>query len=58
MQKMKWSLVLVFSLVTFLFQSAFAQRQIKIGTDIPLQYGLGYKYAPDYGIGYLDGFRK
>ncbi len=51
MQKMIWSLVFAFALIGFLFQPVYAQQQIKIGTDVPLQFGLGYKYTPDYGVG-------
>jgi len=51
MQKTTWYLVFAFSLVTLLFQPASAQQQLKIGTDIPLQYGLAYQYSPEYGIG-------
>ncbi len=29
----------------------FAQHQIKIGTDVPLQYALAYSYTPEKGIG-------
>lgn len=51
MQKTKLFLVLVSSLVAFVFQPVFAQHQLKIGTDIPLQFALGYNYSPDKGVG-------
>lgn len=44
-------MVFAFTLVAFLFQPASAQQQLKIGTDIPLHYGLAYQYSPEYGIG-------
>jgi len=51
MQKLMRCFLFVVTLATFFSHTVFAQQQIKIGTDIPLQYGLAYKYSPDYGIG-------
>ena len=51
MQKTKLFLVFVSSLVVFVFQPVFAQQQLKIGTDIPLLYGIAYKYSPESGVG-------
>jgi hypothetical protein len=51
MQKTKLFLVFVFSLVVFVFQPVLAQQQLKIGTDVPLLYGIAYKYSPEKGIG-------
>jgi len=51
MQKTKLFLIFMFSLVVFVFQPIFAQQQLRIGTDIPLLYGIAYKYSPEKGIG-------
>lgn len=51
MQKTKLFLVFALSIVAFILQPVFAQQQLKIGTDIPLQYGIAYKYSPEKGIG-------
>ena len=44
-------MVFILSLVVFVFQPVLAQQQLKVGMDIPLQYGLGYKYTPEKGVG-------
>lgn len=51
MRNKKWILLLALAIVGFLFQPVLAQQQLKIGTDIPLQYAIGYTYAPESGIG-------
>lgn len=51
MRNKKWILLFALAIVGFLFQPVLAQQQLKIGTDIPLQYALAYKYSPENGIG-------
>ncbi len=50
-KKTKLYLIIILSFITFLFQPVIAQNQLKIGTDIPLQYGIGYKYTSTHGLG-------
>lgn len=43
---------LLLSLFLLVFTTPlFAQQQIKIGTDVPLQYALAYAYTPEKGLG-------
>ena len=51
MQKKALFLVFAFLVATFVFQPIYAQQQLRIGTDIPLLYGIAYKYSPEKGIG-------
>ncbi len=47
----KKQILLLYTLIFMFSMNVFAQQQLKIGTDIPLQYGFGYKYSPENGIG-------
>ncbi|MCD6180584.1 MAG: hypothetical protein J7K39_11840 [Bacteroidales bacterium] len=51
MQKKALFLMFAFLVATFVFQPIYAQQQLRIGTDIPLLYGIAYKYSPEKGIG-------